>query len=49
MVEDEELIREMLVLGLEEEGYDVVAVGDGQTALSWCQGQVIKQQQFPLT
>lgn len=47
VVEDEELIREMLVLGLEEEGYDVVAVGDGQTALSWCQGQVIKQQQFP--
>lgn len=47
VVEDEELIREMLVLGLEEQGYDVVAVADGQTALSWCQGQLLKQQPFP--
>ena len=35
VVEDEELIREMLVMALEEEGYEVVAVNDGQAALSF--------------
>ena len=32
VVEDEDLIREMLVLSLEEEGYEVTAAVDGQTA-----------------
>jgi two-component system, OmpR family, phosphate regulon response regulator PhoB len=47
VVEDEESIRELIVLGLEEEGFDVVAVGDGQTALTKCQAQAIQQQDFP--
>ncbi|KAB8334158.1 response regulator transcription factor [Scytonema tolypothrichoides VB-61278] len=33
VVEDEELIREMLVLALEEEGYGVVSVADGRAAV----------------
>lgn len=37
VVEDEELIREMLVLALEEEGYQVVAANDGRTALTHLQ------------
>lgn len=34
VVEDEDLIREMLVLALEEEGYEVTIAADGQTALN---------------
>lgn len=33
VVEDEELIRETLVLALSEEGYDVIAATDGHQAL----------------
>jgi two-component system, OmpR family, phosphate regulon response regulator PhoB len=33
VVEDEDLIREMIVLALTEEGYDVVTAADGSTAL----------------
>ncbi len=33
VVEDEDLIREMIVLALSEEGYDVVTAADGSTAL----------------
>ncbi|MCY7392917.1 MAG: response regulator transcription factor [Leptolyngbyaceae cyanobacterium CAN_BIN12] len=33
VVEDEELIRETIILALTEEGYDVVAAADGRTAL----------------
>jgi two-component system, OmpR family, phosphate regulon response regulator PhoB len=47
VVEDEESIRELIVLGLEEEGFDVVAVGDGQTALTKCQAQTPQHQDFP--
>lgn len=47
VVEDEESIRELLVMGLEEEGFEVVAVGDGQTALSKCQAQAPQPQDFP--
>jgi two-component system, OmpR family, phosphate regulon response regulator PhoB len=47
VVEDEESIRELLVLGLEEEGFDVVAVGDGQTALTKCQTQALQAPDFP--
>lgn len=35
VVEDEELIREMLVVALEEEGYGVVTASDGRTALEY--------------
>jgi two-component system, OmpR family, phosphate regulon response regulator PhoB len=37
VVEDEELIREMLVLALEEEGYQVVPASDGRSALTFMQ------------
>jgi two-component system phosphate regulon response regulator PhoB len=35
VVEDEELIREMLVLALEEEGYGVVTAADGRLAIEY--------------
>jgi two-component system, OmpR family, phosphate regulon response regulator PhoB len=47
VVEDEESIRELLVLGLEEEGYNVVAVADGQTALAKCQARASQVADFP--
>jgi two-component system, OmpR family, phosphate regulon response regulator PhoB len=47
VVEDEESIRELLVLGLEEEGFEVVAVGDGQTALTKCQVPDLQPPDFP--
>ncbi len=47
VVEDEESIRELLVLGLEEEGYEVVAVADGHTALAKCQARVPQILDFP--
>lgn len=37
VVEDEDLIREMLVLSLEEEGFEVTTAADGRTALSMFQ------------
>lgn len=37
IVEDEDVIREMIVLALEEEGYEVVSVNDGRTALNLLQ------------
>ncbi|WP_424098879.1 response regulator transcription factor [Moorena producens] len=37
VVEDEELIREMIVLALEEEGYEVLTASDGATALTMLQ------------
>lgn len=37
VVEDEELIRDMIVLALEEEGYEVQAARDGRTALTLLQ------------
>ncbi|BAZ05989.1 response regulator transcription factor [Calothrix sp. NIES-3974] len=38
VVEDEELIREMIVLALEEEGYGVVTANDGRTAVDLLKG-----------
>jgi len=35
VVEDEELIRDMLVMALEEEGYGVVTARDGRTAMDY--------------
>ena len=37
LVEDEELIREMMVLALKEEGYQVTVATEGKTALSFLQ------------
>ncbi|NJL01299.1 MAG: response regulator transcription factor [Spirulinaceae cyanobacterium SM2_1_0] len=38
VVEDEDLIREMIVLALREQGYDVMTAADGRTALGLIQG-----------
>ncbi|MGK7881986.1 MAG: response regulator transcription factor [Crocosphaera sp.] len=37
VVEDEDVIRDMIVLALEDEGYDITAVSDGRTALNLLQ------------
>lgn len=47
VVEDEELIREMLVLALEGEGYEVVTATDGRTALTFLQGAESTVGDFP--
>ena len=47
VVEDEESIGEAIVFGLEEEGFEVVAVADGQAALTLCQAGVNNSQEFP--
>ena len=38
VVEDEELIREMIVLALEEEGYGVLTANDGRAAVDVLKG-----------
>ncbi|MBD0345823.1 MAG: response regulator transcription factor [Coleofasciculus sp. Co-bin14] len=47
VVEDEDLIREMLVLALQEEGYEVVTAADGRTALSLLQDTEPTDAEFP--
>jgi two-component system phosphate regulon response regulator PhoB len=47
VVEDEDLIREMLVLALEEEGYEVVTAVDGRTALALLQDNEPTYGEFP--
>jgi two-component system phosphate regulon response regulator PhoB len=47
VVEDEELIREMIVLALHEEGYAVTAVPDGSIALSMIHDPATKSEDFP--
>lgn len=47
VVEDEDLIREMVVLALREEGYDVVTATDGRTALSCLQTNEPSLSEFP--
>jgi two-component system phosphate regulon response regulator PhoB len=47
VVEDEDLIREMLVLALEEEGYEVVTAVDGRTALALLQDAEPTDGEFP--
>ncbi len=47
VVEDEDLIREMLVLALEEEGYEVVTAADGRTALALLQDTEPGDGDFP--
>ncbi len=37
VVEDEDVIRDMIVLALEDEGYEITAVSDGRTALNFLQ------------
>ena len=47
VVEDEELIRDMIVLALEEEGYDVMTAHDGRVALNCLQSSKITASEFP--
>lgn len=47
VVEDEDLIREMLVLALEEEGYEVVTAADGRNALNFLQSEYPASIDFP--
>ncbi len=47
VVEDEDIIREMLVLALEEEGYEVLTAIDGRTALTLLQTAEPNSHQFP--
>lgn len=47
VVEDEELIREMLVLGLEGEGYTIATATDGRSALTVLQGVEYGLNEFP--
>lgn len=47
VVEDEELIRDMLVLGLEGEGYAIATAIDGRSALAMLQGNEYSTNEFP--
>ena len=47
VVEDEELIRDMIVLALEEEGYEVITAHDGRVALNCLQSSKITASEFP--
>lgn len=47
VVEDEDIIREMIVLALEEEGYHVATATDGRKALSFFQGTEPNADEFP--
>lgn len=47
LVEDEDLIREMIVLALEEEGYEVITAIDGRTALTFLQSDELSGAEFP--
>ena len=44
VVEDEELIREMLVLALQEEGYAIATAEDGRAALALLQSTETHQE-----
>ncbi|MDJ0713706.1 MAG: response regulator transcription factor [Prochloraceae cyanobacterium] len=47
VVEDEDLIRDMVVLALEEEGYEVVSVSNGREALNLLTDCDINNSEFP--
>jgi|GEM_PF-16686 len=47
VVEDEDLIRDMVVLSLKEEGYEVATATDGRTALNFFQTSVPHKGEFP--
>lgn len=47
VVEDEDLIREMLVLSLQEEGYEVSIATDGRTASNLLQTEEPSRSEFP--
>ncbi len=47
VVEDEDLIRDTIVLALAEEGYDVITASDGRTALNQIQTLESSSSEFP--
>ena len=47
VVEDEDLIRDMIVLALEEEGYEVAGVSNGREALNLLQDPEVNDSKFP--
>jgi two-component system phosphate regulon response regulator PhoB len=47
VVEDEDLIRDTIVLALSEEGYDIIAASDGRTALKQIQDLEANSSEFP--
>lgn len=47
VVEDEDLIQDMIVLALEEEGYEVITASDGRAALNFFQRSRINSAEFP--
>jgi two-component system phosphate regulon response regulator PhoB len=47
LVEDEDLIRDMLVLSLEAEGYTIATATDGRTALTLLQNAETTLGEFP--
>lgn len=47
VVEDESLIRQMVVLALQEEGYEVITATDGQEALGFLQQEESKSKDCP--
>jgi two-component system phosphate regulon response regulator PhoB len=47
VVEDEELIREMLVLALQEEGYAIATAEDGRSALALLQNTELTKNEYP--
>ena len=48
VVEDEELIREMLVVALEGEGYEVIIASDGRTAIEYLKSCEDNSEELPL-
>ncbi len=46
LVEDEDLIRDMLTVALEEEGYEVLNVSNGRSALNILQNQELSDDRF---
>ncbi|MGK7915318.1 MAG: response regulator transcription factor [Prochloraceae cyanobacterium] len=47
VVEDEDLIQDMIVLALEEEGYEVAGVSNGREALNLLQDPEVDSSKFP--
>ncbi|WP_315744174.1 MULTISPECIES: response regulator [unclassified Bradyrhizobium] len=40
VVEDDPLVRELVVEALREEGYEVIHAANGEQALAWCKRQI---------